>query len=213
MKNVVSFCLLMALTASCATIPKASVNMSVRLEQQLYALKQANQQLVNAVYDAKEQDMVSHVDNVLFPQYLDGLFENQYVMSIWDDIVATNDMTGRMEAIRWLNEKAQAEYKMIKDSLTAPIKEEKKLALKVFEDEYNMAIRMNSAILRNIASFNDVQEAYNEYANKILNTNKLDSILFRSLYKIDTQMDKLQQGVDKYSENEDKIKEILKKLK
>jgi hypothetical protein len=203
----------MALTASCATIPKASVNMSVRLEQQLYALKQANQQLVNAVYDAKEQDMVSHVDNVLFPQYLDGLFENQYVMSIWDDIVATNDMTGRMEAIRWLNEKAQAEYKMIKDSLTAPIKEEKKLALKVFEDEYNMAIRMNSAILRNIASFNDVQEAYNEYANKILNTNKLDSILFRSLYKIDTQMDKLQQGVDKYSENEDKIKEILKKLK
>lgn len=205
--------LLLVLLYSCATIPRASVDMSMRLEQQLYALKQANEQMINSVYAAKEESMVAYIDNVWFPEYLDGLFKNPGIIKIWDEIVASDDMSERMEALIWFNGNVQSQYRAVKDSLLAPVREEKESVLEAFDKEYNTAIRINSTIMRNIASVNAVQEAYKGYADRFVDTDKLDSILQASLHMIDSRMDQVQHGVNTNKNNESKINELLKKLK
>lgn len=112
------------LLAGCATIPRASVDMSIQLEQQLYALKQANESVINSVFEAKEQNMIAHIDNKIFPVYLDGLFKDPSIQNIWDEMVANNNYEERLEVIVWLNKNVQKKYKETKDSLLLPIKEE-----------------------------------------------------------------------------------------
>lgn len=199
------------LLAGCATIPRASVDMSIQLEQQLYALKQANESVINSVFEAKEQNMIAHIDNKIFPAYLDGLFKDPSIQNIWDEMVANNNDEERLEVIVWLNKNVQKKYKETKDSLLLPIKEERARVLKSFNDEFNVAIRMNNTVTRNIASANAIQESYKNLASKLIDVNRLDSIVLNSLQVIDGKLNSMQKGIDVYKENEDKIHNILKR--
>lgn len=202
-----------ALLTSCATIPRASVEMSIQIEQQLYALKQANESVINAVFDAKEQNMTVYIDNTLFPEYLDGLFKNPSIQNIWDEMVSNNNYEERLEVIVWLNKNIQKQYKETKDSLLLPIREERLRVLKSFNDEFNTTIQMNSTVTRNIASANTIQEAYEVLASKVIDTNRLDSIITSSLQNIDSKLNSIKKGIDVYEKNEDKINNIIKKIK
>lgn len=199
------------LLAGCATIPRASVDMSIQLEQQLYALKQANESVINSVFEAKEQNMIAHIDNKIFPAYLDGLFKDPSIQNIWDEMVANNNDEERLEVIVWLNKNVQKKYKETKDSLLLPIKEERARVLKSFNDEFNVAIRMNNTVTRNIASANAIQESYKNLASKLIDVNRLDSVVLNSLQVIDGKLNSMQKGIDVYKENEDKIHNILKR--
>lgn len=202
-----------ALLTSCATIPRASVEMSIQIEQQLYALKQANESVINVVFDAKEQNMTVYIDNTLFPEYLDGLFKNPSIQNVWDEMVANNNYEERLEVIVWLNKNIQKQYKETKDSLLLPIREERLRVLKSFNDEFNTTIQMNSTVTRNIASANTIQEAYEVLASKVIDTNRLDSIITSSLQNIDSKLNSIKKGIDVYEKNEDKINNIIKKIK
>lgn len=202
-----------ALLTSCATIPRASVEMSIQIEQQLYALKQANESVINAVFDAKEQNMTVYIDNTLFPEYLDGLFKNPSIQNVWDEMVANNNYEERLEVIVWLNKNIQKQYKETKDSLLLPIREERLRVLKSFNDEFDTTIQMNSTVTRNIASANTIQEAYEVLASKVIDTNRLDSIITSSLQNIDSKLNSIKKGIDVYEKNEDKINNIIKKIK
>lgn len=204
---------LIVLLTGCASIPKASVDMSILLEQQLYDLKQANQSLINSVFDAKEQNVIAHIDNKLFLEYLDGLFKDSSIQNIWDKMAASKDHKERLEVIVWLNKNIQKKYKEIKDSLLVPLVEERKHFLKSFNDEFDAAIRMNSVITRNIASVNAIQDSYKNLASKLIDVNKLDSMVFDSLKVVDDKLNSIQKGLDIYNKNEDKINDILKKVK
>lgn len=213
MKRLYLIILVTILLTGCATIPRAFVEMSIQLEQQLYALKQANESVISAVFDAKEQNMIIHIDNILFPEYLDGLFKNPAIQNIWDEMVANNNYEQRLEVIIWLNKNVQKQYKETKDSLLLPIREERMRVLKSFNDEFNIAIQMNSTVTRNIASANTIQEAYKDIASKIIDVNRLDSIVTSSLQTIDGKLDSIKKGIDTYEKKEDKINNIIKKMK
>ena len=213
MKRLYLIIIATALLTGCATIPRASVEMSIQLEQQLYALKQANESVINAVFDAKEQNVIIYVDNTLFPEYLNGLFNNPRIQSIWDEMIANDNYEERLEVIIWLNKNIQKQYKETKDSLLLPIKEERVKILKSFNDEFNTAIQMNSTVTRNIASVNTIQEAYNGLASKVIDVNRLDSIVTISLQNIDYKLNSIKKGIDAYEKNEDEINNIIKKIK
>lgn len=66
----------LVLFSSCVSIPKQTAEMSVLLEQQLDALKQANNSIIENVYKEKEKNITDYVDNVWFPQYLEEYFQN-----------------------------------------------------------------------------------------------------------------------------------------
>lgn len=72
---------------------------------------------------------------------------------------------------------------------------------------------MNAAIMRNVASSSTLQEEYKTYVSKIISPERLDSITQTSLQKVDKQLDNIQKGLDAYDKSEEKIKEIINKLK
>ena len=105
------------------------------------------------------------------------------------------------------------EYKTYKESLLSPIYAEKDTILRNFNKQYDLALKMNSIITRNVKSASDLQSEYKSYLNKIVSTEKLDSITQSSLDKIDKQFDNVIEGFDKYDKYEDKINSIINKIK
>lgn len=195
----------------CASIPRATVDMSIRLEQQLYALKDANASIINSVFDAKEENMLLYLDQTLFPKYVDELFKNPAILSIWDEMVQTKDANERLEVITWLNKNINNQYRETKDSLINPINDERKKVLKAFDDEFSKALQMNSTITRNIASANEIHESYRSIASGFIDVNRLDSIVANSIQTVDKSLNSVQKGADFYLEYKDKIHSKLRR--
>lgn len=195
----------------CASIPRATVDMSIRLEQQLYALKDANASIINSVFDAKEENMLLYLDQSLFPKYVDELFKNPAILSIWDEMVQTEDANERLEVITWLNKNINNQYRETKDSLINPINDERKKVLKAFDDEFSKALQMNSTITRNIASANEIHESYRSIASGFIDVNRFDSIVTNSIQTVDKSLNSVQKGADFYLEYKDKIHSKLRR--
>ncbi len=200
----------LVLFSSCVSIPKQTAEMSVLLEQQLDALKQANNSIIENVYKEKEKNVTDYVDNIWFPQYLEEYFQKPIIQEAWNEAVNTDSLEYRLELIQTLTQICMEEYKTYKESLLSPIYAEKDTILRNFNEQYDLALKMNSIITRNVKSASDLQSEYKSYLNKIVSTEKLDSITQSSLDKIDKQFDNVIEGFDKY---EDKINSIINKIK
>lgn len=196
----------LVLFSSCVSIPKQTAEMSVLLEQQLDALKQANNSIIENVYKEKEKNVTDYVDNIWFPQYLEEYFQKPIIQEAWNEAVNTDSLEYRLELIQTLTQICMEEYKTYKESLLSPIYAEKDTILRNFNEQYDLALKMNSIITRNVKSASDLQSEYKSYLNKIVSTEKLDSITQSSLDKIDKQFDNVIEGFDKY---EDKINSII----
>lgn len=203
----------LVLFSSCVSIPKQTAEMSVLLEQQLDALKQANNSIIENVYKEKEKNITDYVDNVWFPQYLEEYFQKPIIQEAWNEAVNTDSLEYRLELIQTLTQICMEEYKTYKESLLSPIYAEKDTILRNFNEQYDLALKMNSIITRNVKSASDLQSEYKSYLNKIVSTEKLDSITQSSLDKIDKQFDNVIEGFDKYDKYEDKINSIINKIK
>lgn len=203
----------LVLFSSCVSIPKQTAEMSVLLEQQLDALKQANNSIIENVYKEKEKNITDYVDNVWFPQYLEEYFQKPIIQEAWNEAVNTDSLEYRLELIQTLTQICMEEYKTYKESLLSPIYAEKDTILRNFNEQYDLALKMISIITRNVKSASDLQSEYKSYLNKIVSTEKLDSITQSSLDKIDKQFDNVIEGFDKYEKYEDKINSIINKIK
>jgi hypothetical protein len=212
MKNIVSICLAL-IFMSCATVPQAAVDLSVQLENQLHVLKQANEAIINAAFDSREQSMNEYIDDVLLPKHLEVLFKNPGIVEYWNQTLESNDASDRYSFLLWLNRNIQKEHRAICDSLLQPIQEERHQILKSFDEEFDSAIRMNSTVTRNISSVSEIQKAYEKITSKFVDTNKLDTMLTNSLRFLDAQLNSAQKGIDAYENNKDKIENIFNKLK
>jgi hypothetical protein len=201
------------LFVGCATIPQATVDMSVQMEQQLYALKQANESIINAAYNAKKQAACDYVDNTLMPNYLADLFEKPEIKAYWDEMIANNDPVERYELMLWLNRNIQTRHTQERDSMLRPIEEERDRILNAVDTEFDKAIRMNGTVMRNISSAQKVQEAYQKIASQFGDTSKIDSLVSNSLKSLDEKLTSVQKGMSAYEENKDKVEEIINKLK
>lgn len=200
----------LVLFSSCVSIPKQTAEMSVLLEQQLDALKQANNSIIENVYKEKEKNVTDYVDNIWFPQYLEEYFQKPIIQEAWNEAVNTDSLEYRLELIQTLTQICMEEYKTYKESLLSPIYAEKDTILRNFNEQYDLALKMNSIITRNVKSASDLQSEYKSYLNKIVSTEKLDSITQSSLDKIDKQFDNVIEGFDKYDKYEDKINSIIR---
>lgn len=82
-----------------------------------------------------------------------------------------------------------------------------------FNEHFDLALRMNSIIMKNVKSASDLQSEYKSYLDKIIPAEKLDSITQASLDKIDKQLDNIIEGIGKYDNIDDKIKSVINKIK
>lgn len=99
--------------ASCVNVPKAALDISVQLEQQLYTLQQATHSIVEKAYQEKEK----YIDNVWYPQYVEDLFQQPVIVELWNEVVRTDSLVNRMEMIKTLTQSCMVEYLSCKKSL------------------------------------------------------------------------------------------------
>ncbi len=212
MKNVFIIVAVIILT-SCASIPQSTLSLSMKLEQQMQALKIANEGIINTTFDEKERRMLTYLDEVLFPKYLEDIFKDAEVDEIWQEMVESSDLAYRYKVTVWLNSQIHNKYLRTKDSLLIPIQNERKLVLSTFNKEFNSAIRMNGTITRNIASVKEIDEIYEKHASKFINLNRLDSIVTTTMHRIDNGLDSTQKVTDLYNNNKQKIDNTINKTK
>ena len=60
------------------------------------AIKVANESLINMVFYEKEKQVLTYLDDVLFPQYLEKLFHNPDIDNIWQNMLDSTDMAYRL---------------------------------------------------------------------------------------------------------------------
>ncbi len=199
--------------ASCVSVPKAAVGMSVQLEQQLYALQQATNSIVEKAYQEKEKNVVAYIDNIWYPRYVEELFQQPVIVELWDEVVRTDSLVNRMELIKMLTQSCMTEYLSYKKSLLAPVEEEKASILKSLNESYGLALRMNGAIAKNLASSRALQDEYNSYLSKVTSPERLDSVIVSSFERIDREIEKIEKGTDKLRDAGEKVKEFIDYIK
>jgi hypothetical protein len=204
MKSKLIFLLLAAILSSCATLPKATVDTSVLLEQQISALERNHLKMVDLYFDERESQALEFLNNEWYPMFLDNFFKEDAVVELWEETVNSNNISDRTENVKMLTVVIQENYMEMHDSLFIPIqkmKEEMRIAI---TEEYRKARTMNAAITNNVASVNDIQEKRKELLSNFVDYESLENKLDEGLNQLDNILDQSQKVVDEYNKNETK---------
>lgn len=190
--------------SSCASIPKATVEMSTLLGQQINALEQSHISTINAYYDEKEQSAIVFLNEEWYRDYLNDLFQMPGTIEFWDETI-TEELPKRIESLKALTNLIQTDYNEQREKLLQPLKISREQLLRIVKDYYSVAREMNYVITENVSSANEVQEKRKQLFSKFVDSDKLevqvntyfqkaDSILNTArttLDKIDNQLNKL----------------------
>lgn len=212
MKRILLLFLILG-TFGCASLPKATVEMSNLLERQIDVLQKNNINIINLYFDEKEQTVLTFLENKWYPTYLDMLFEEEYIKTIWEEAINSLDKKDRMEILKALTQIAQEKYIEQRNILLAPIQQGRKEMQTLVINEYQKAKTMNSSITNNISQIQQIQEERTKYLSKIVDVEKIDIKMQESLSRIDSLFQSTQQWVNKYEANKDKIDEVINKIK
>lgn len=213
MKSKLIYLLLAAVLSSCASLPKATVEMSVLLEQQIAGLEKNHLKMVNLYFDERENLASEFLNDKWYPMFLDNFFKEDAVIELWEETVNSKNILDRTENVKMLTVVIQENYMVMRDSLFIPIqkmKEEMRIAI---TEEYNKARTMNAAIINNIASVNDIQEKRKELLSNFIDYESLENKLNKGLNQLDNILDRSQKVVDEYKKNETKVDEIINQIK
>ncbi|MHB1106209.1 MAG: hypothetical protein ACYCZ2_07590 [Lutibacter sp.] len=213
MKSKLIYLLLLVVLSSCASLPKATVEMSVLLEQQITGLEKNHLKMVNLYFEERESLALEFLNNEWYPMFLDNFFKEEAVVELWEETVNSKNTLERTGNVKMLTVAIQENYMGMRDSLFIPIqrmREEMRIAIM---DEYKKARTMNAAITNNIASVNDIQEKRKELLLNFIDYELLENKLNEGLAQLDNIIDRSQKVVDEYKKNETKIEEIINQIK
>ncbi len=212
-KSIAISLLFVSLFVSCASLPRATVDLSMLLEKQISALEQSQIKLINKYFEEKQYHALSFLDNEWYPKYLENFFNDGNAEEIWNEIINNSDKKERISDLQMIVLIIQTEYMAMRDSLLLPLETTRRELLSAVQEEYNTARTMNNVVLNNIASVNEIQEARKEYLSKLVNVDSVENTIDTYLEKADKILYDAQKGFDKYNEAESKIESIIKNLK
>jgi len=198
---------------SCASLPRATIDMSMLLDKQISALEQSHIKLIDKYFEQKQYYALSFLDEEWYPKYLENFFGNKDAEEIWDEIINNADKKERISDLQMIVAIIQTEYMTMRDSLLLPLEETHRELRTVVKEEYNTARTMNNAVLNNISSVNEIQEARKEYLSKLVNVDSIENTINIYFEEADKILNEVQKGLDKYGKTESKIKPIIKNLK
>ena len=213
LKQVVISFLFITLFLSCASLPRATVDLSVLLDRQIDALEQSHIKIIDKYFEEKQHHALNFLDNEWYPKYLENFFNNEEVEEVWNEIINNPDKKERILDLQMVVSIIQTEYMTVRSSLLTPLETTRWELLIAIQEEYNTARIINNAILNNIASVNDIQETRKEYLSKIIDIYSVESTINSYLEKADKILSEAQKGIDKYNKAESKIESIIENLK
>lgn len=180
--------------SSCASIPKATVDMSTLLGQQIDALEHSHVVLVNAYYDEKEQSVLAFLDEVWYKDYLDDLFSRKGTIEFWNETI-TEELPQRIESLKNLTNLIQNDYMEQRKLLLHPLQTDRNELLAILKKHYSLAAEMNYVITENVSSANEVQEKRKQMLSKIIDTEKFEQQIDAYLRKADSILNSTQTAI------------------
>ena len=81
---------------SCASLPRATIDMSMLLDKQISALEQSHIKLIDKYFEQKQYYALSFLDEEWYPKYLENFFGNKDAEEIWDEIINNADKKERI---------------------------------------------------------------------------------------------------------------------
>ena len=202
MNNIVKLLLgvIMIGLSSCASIPQATVEMSMMLGRQIEALEQGHVAMINAFYDEKEQTAIWWLKKVWYPDYLNGLFAMPGTAEFWDETMA-EELPERMESLKKLTDLIQTDYMEQQDMLLNPLRKEREELLGIVRDHYAVAREMNSVITESVSSANAVQEKSRQLLSRFVDTDRIDAQIEGYLQRADSVLNTAQMALEKIDNN------------
>jgi len=198
--------------SSCASLPKATVDMSVMLDRQIQVLEKNHIQIIDKYFEEQRYQALNLLDNEWYPNYLDRFFNDPEAEAIWNEIINNTNNKERISDLQEVVSIIQAEYMKMRDSLLLPLEENRREALAAVQEEYDVAQTMNNAILNNVASVNDIQEVRREYLSKIVDIGSIENKISTYLDRADKILDDAQRGIDAVNDADPKIKSVIERL-
>jgi len=212
-KPVFGSLLLLPLFLSCASLPRATVDLSMLLNKQITALEQNHIKIIDKYFEEKQYHALSFLDNEWYPKYLDNFFNDEEAEEIWNEIIHNPNKKERIADLQMVVSIIQDEYMAMRDSLLTPLEATRRELLTAVQEEYNTAKTINNAVLNNMASVNEIQEARKDYLSKFVDVDSIESIINSYLEKADKILDDAQKGIGKYNEAGPKIESIIETIK
>ena len=182
--------------SSCASIPHATVEMSMMLGQQIKALEQGHVTMANALYKEKEQAAIQWLKKVWYPNYLNDLFSKSDTAEFWEEVMG-EELPERMESLKKLTDLIQKDYIEQQDLLLNPLRAEKEELLGIIREHYAVAHEMNDAITENISSANAVQEKRKQLLSRFVDTDRIDAQIDLYLQRADSILNTTQTTLKK----------------
>jgi hypothetical protein len=213
MKTFIFRILLIVCCSSCAVLPKATLEMSVLMDNQITALEQSHLHLVNLYFDRREKSALDFLNNEWYPFYLNNFLEQETVVTIWNQSLSDSKTVDRVTKMKLITQVTQEAYMQMRDSILEPLTSGRKSMIELIEDEYRKTRAMNSAITNNVASVNKIQEKRNELLSKIVNRDELNGKIDDALLKADSVLNKIQKGLDILKAKETKIGGVINTIK
>lgn len=190
--------------SSCASIPKATVEMSTLLGQQINALEQNHISTINAYYDEKEQSAIVFLNEEWYRDYLNDLFQKPATVEFWDEAI-TEELPQRIESLKALTNLIQTDYNEQRERLLKPLKASREQLLKVVKDYYSVAKEMNYIITENVSSANEVQEKRKQLFSKFADSDKLETQVNAYFQKADSILNTARIALDKIDNQLNKL--------
>jgi prophage DNA circulation protein len=190
-------------------LPKATVEMSVLLEKQIIALETNHISITNKYFEEKKINAKEIIDKVWYPLFLEEFFKNTTVQEVWEEVSVTSDNEKKMETLKEIVQVIQEKYNVMMDSTLLPLEVSRIECITAIQKEYQKAKQMSRTISENISSVNDVQELRNQFIP--VDMGNIEDIMYQYMQKADGILDKVQNAINIYEKNEDKINKIIGK--
>lgn len=182
--------------SSCASIPKATVDMSALLGRQIDALEQSHISTINAYFEGKEQLAITFLDEVWYRSYLTDLFAAEGTIEFWNEAI-TEELPLRIESLKSLTNLIHSDYMEQRELLLQPLRKAQSELLAVIKGHYSLAKEMNFVITENVSSANQVQEKRKELLSKFMDTDKLEQRVDDYFQKADSILNFTQAAITK----------------
>lgn len=182
--------------SSCASIPRATVDMSMMLGQQINALEQGHIATINAYYKEKEQSAILFLDEVWYHRYLTDLFAESETIEFWNEVLV-EELPRRIESLKVLTDLIQSDYMEERASLLTPLEDGKEKLLGTIREHYAVAREMNDLITENVNSVHNIEEKYKRLFSKFTDTDKIEAQMNRYFLQADSILNVARSALEK----------------
>lgn len=180
MKKILLLITISVLSASCASVPKESVELSATVGRDVVVAYDAHKALAVILFARMKKDVNTFVDDTYAPYQIGKLLESDFADansgefqsmtgSLIDAAKNSDDFEKQKQALEFTKDFISVVYEEIEDYrkiLLAPIEKQEMEVMRAIDRSYNQIIYANSIVTGHLASVRKVHDAQEDILNK-----------------------------------------------